>query len=688
VSEEVKHNLFAELRRRHVYRVAVAYAAVGWLLIEIATQVFPVFHMPEWTEQLVVLAILIGFPIAVVLAWAFEITPEGVRRTEPADSPVARPAEQRHRVGRTLDFAIIGVLAVAVAILLWRQFAMHDASAPGGNAAAAQSKSIAVLPFENLSSDKANAYFADGIQDEILTGLAKIGDMKVISRTSTQRYASNPDNIPEIARQLGVANILEGSVQRAADKVRINVQLINAVSDSHRWAETYDRTLDDVFAVQSEVAEKIAASLKAQLTGDERERLAARPTENAAAYEAYLRGRALIGSSYDLSVSREGARAFAEAVRLDPKFALAWSNLAATASYMYLNGVDPAIYTADYIKQAADTAFRLQPESVGAQLAQGYYRYRVLRDFAGAEQDFARVLQREPNNVDALGYMGFVERRQGKWTQALQHLLQAAEHDPRNPGLMTTIGSETLTNMRRYDDAQVWLDRALQIAPESVLAKFGKAWTYQVDGRLQDAERVLGAIPQAGEDPQIAWARSYQSLLEHRYGEAVTELQELLARPESALNGWGPQLAINLGYAQLSAGDEAGARQTFERLVGAAKPQANVVNDSLLPIMLAQAYAGLGESRLALEQARRAVDLYRDDAIYAPSARAILAQAQAVSGDHAAAIAGLGPLLKVPAGVTVAMLRLDPIWDSLRGDPGFEALLKDDSGEHAAASRQ
>ena len=254
--------------------------------------------------------------------------------------------------------------------------------------------------------------------------------------------------------------------------MRVNVQLIAADSDSHLWAETYDRKLDDVFAVQSEIAQKIASSLQAKLTRDERVTLTTRPTTNTAAYNAYLRDLALNAQGFDLAIARKAAMAYADAVRLDPAFALAWAHLAENAGYLYLNGVDPQTWTADYVKRAADTAFRLQPDLAEAQLAQGYYRYCVLRDFEGAAQAFAAVLRKAPNNIQALQYLGLAERREGKWQQALAHLEQAAERDPRNPGLMTTIGGQTLINLRRYDEARVWLDRALAVAPDSSLATY------------------------------------------------------------------------------------------------------------------------------------------------------------------------------------------------------------------------
>ncbi len=677
-----RSRLIRELRRRHVFRVAIAYAVVGWALIEVGSTIIPALHLSDSLTTAIVVLVLLGFPVAVVLAWAFEMTPEGVRLTEPETSAEARAPEQHRHVGRKLDFVIIAVLAVAVAALLWRQFVMQpdvvkpDAATIAAAAASAE-KSIAVLPFENLSADKDNAYFADGIQDEILTGLAKIGQLKVISRTSTKSYGSRPDNIPQIAKELGVANILEGSVQKVGDRVRINVQLISADTDSHLWAETYDRTLEDVFAVQSEVAQKIASSLRATLTQDERATLTRKPTDNPAAYDAYLRGLALDAQGFELSIARKATLAYAEAVRLDPDFALAWSQVAISASYLYFNGVDPDTYTADYIKRAADIAFRLQPGLAEAQLAQGYYRYRVLRDFPGAAKAFEVVLKQAPNNPLALVSIGVAERRAGKWDEALQHLEKSAERDPRNPGLMVVIGGETMNNMRLWKEGSVWLDRALALSPGSAYALSYKIAAYQLQGRLQDAARLLKQMPQAGEDPQIAWFRSNQHFLERRFDLVVAELKPLLAQSDAALNGWGPQLSINLGYAQHFAGDDVQARITFQRLIDRLGPNAaSQVDDSFLPAMLALANAGLGNDQLALQQARHAVALYRSDALFGPQAEAVLAQIQAKTGDHQAAIASLAKLLEVPSGITVAQLRLDPAWDPLRKEPAFQALLK------------
>src|SRR5881396_2631401 len=345
----------SELRRRNVYKVAVAYAIVAWLLIQVATQVFPFFEIPNWAVRLVVLLLIIGFPIALILSWAYEITPEGIKRAEDVDlnQSITR------RTGRKLDFLIIAVLLLVIAVFAYQRFG------PGQKVAVATpEKSIAVLPFENRSEDRANAYFADGIQDEILTRLAKIADLKVISRTSTQHYKSAPENLSEIARQLGVAYIVEGSAQKSGDSVRVNVQLIKAANDSHLWADTFDRKLTDIFSVESEVAKAIADQLRAKLSGREEQVIAAKPTNNPEAHDSYLRGLAYTLKTADTPANALGAQKYLkEAVRLDPKFALGWALLSYVDAASYRNqALQPTVALREEARQAAETALDLQPD--------------------------------------------------------------------------------------------------------------------------------------------------------------------------------------------------------------------------------------------------------------------------------------------------------------------------------------
>jgi TolB-like protein/Tfp pilus assembly protein PilF len=662
-------SFFQELKRRNVYRVGAMYVVSGWLIVQVATQVLPIFEVSALAQRLIVLVIVAGFPFALVLSWIYEVTPQGIART----ADVAPKESISHHTGRKLDFVIIAVLGVVIVLLIIQHYGSPQKTVAA--IAAVTEKSVAVLPFENLSDDKGNGFFADGIQDEILTRLAKIGALKVISRTSTQHYASNPTNLPEIAKQLGVANILEGSVQKAGDAVHINVQLIRAATDDHLWAEIYNRKLDDIFGVEGEVAGAIADALNAKLSGAEAAALAKKPTDNPAAYEAYLRGRALFLAGAGYANSRLAATAYTQAVQHDPQFAAAWAQLAIITGYMYFNNVDTDKYTAASVKLASDTALRLQPQLDEAQQAQASYLYRVQRDFAGAEKTLEALVQQSPNNNRALQMLGLVERRQGKWEPSLAHMQQAASLDPRNAGLMTSIGGETLANLRRFDEAQRWLDRAIEAAPGDTLALGYKVAAYQAEGRLDDAARVLDQLS-TSIDPNIAVARGYQRLLERRYPAAITELQAALAQPDDALNGLGPALSLYLGFAQRAAGQDAQAQTTFEQLIAKIAPYATQVDDTQLPTALGLALAYAGKQQAALEQARRAAELYAGDALQRPAAEFGLAQVQMLGGDHAAAIAGLERLLQAPDGVTVEMLKLDPFWDPLRGDPRFAALLK------------
>src|SRR5438094_67415 len=357
-------NFVSELRRRNVYKVAVAYAVVSWLLIQIATQVFPFFEIPNWAVRLVVLLLILGFPVALVLSWAFEITPEGIKR----ESEIEPDKSITHHTGRKIVALTVALGVAAAGLLAFQLLRSKSPSAAAvlpsmasNTAVDIPSKSIAVLPFDNLSDDKSNAYFAEGIQDEILTRLSKIAALKVISRSSTQKYKSAPDNLREVVRQLGVANLLEGSVQKIANAVHVNVQLIRAATDEHLWAESYNRNLDDVFAVEGEVAKAIADQLEAKLTGAEQRAVTAKPTHNAAAYDAYLRGQSLEHSEYSYDAVRQAARDYAEAVQLDPKFAIAWARLGVVRSWLYFNGVDPDVNTADAVKESADRAMAIAP---------------------------------------------------------------------------------------------------------------------------------------------------------------------------------------------------------------------------------------------------------------------------------------------------------------------------------------
>ncbi|MBA2242589.1 MAG: tetratricopeptide repeat protein, partial [Chthoniobacterales bacterium] len=465
--------------------VAIAYGVVAWLLIQIATQVFPFFEIPHWGVRMVILAIVFGFPLALIFAWAFELTPEGLKRTEEVD-----PTESITRsTGRKIDFVIIALLSAIIVGLLYLQFRSGDGL----------EKSIAVLPFENLSEEKANAYFADGIQEEILTRLAKISDLKVISRTSTQRYRSAPSNIPEIAKQLGVANILEGSVQKEADRVRVNVQLIDARTDRSRWAEAYDRKWADIIGLQSEIAQSVAEALDARLTGREKATLLAKPTESHAAYDAYLRGR------FFLHKSPEKARVlFGQAISDDPRFALGYAGLADYYILLGKRGAMPGNGAAQLAWPQVEAALALDD-----QLAEGYIsRGILLNDFEwnppAAAADYRRSLKLSPNSADAHRWYARALGQSGRFEEALREIAAAEQQDPLSPLILVTK-AKLLFVARKFEQALEPSRKALELEPEFAGAFSILAQSYSELGMHQPAMEAAARFVALSGD--TGWAK-------------------------------------------------------------------------------------------------------------------------------------------------------------------------------------
>ena len=685
----------SELRRRNVYKVAVAYAVVSWLLIQIATQVFPFFEIPNWAVRLVVLLLILGFPVALILSWAFEITPEGIKR----ESEIEPDKSITHHTGRKI-VALTIVLGVAAAGLLAFQLLRSKSPSAAAvlpsmasNAAVdIPSKSIAVLPFDNLSDDKSNAYFAEGIQDEILTRLSKIAALKVISRSSTQKYKSAPDNLREVGRQLGVANLLEGSVQKIANAVHVNVQLIRAATDEHLWAESYNRKLDDVFGVEGEVASTIADQLNAKLSGTEQKAVTDKPTQNTAAYDAYLRGLSIEHTQYSYESYQQATRDYVEAVQLDPNFAFAWARLAVLRSFLYFNAVDPNTNTAGAVKEAADRAMALAPEAGESWIAQGAYRYRVLRDFAGAVTAYKQAQIRLPNNSYLLQNLAFVQRRLGLWQEAEATFKKALELDPRNFQLLGSLGGECYAYLRRFNDARVAMDRALEISPDSASTRANKAVTFQNEGRLDEAAQELARIPADTMDDFVVAPRINQAIYERHFDTAISIIERKLSSVPAGqpLDSVTELALVQLGFCQQWTGRDEDARRSFSRAIESIKPKPDALvspDANGTPNTLALAYAGLGEKEKALEQAQRAVKDYEMDAVNKPWSETTLAQIQARFGDFDSAIAAIPHLLEVPAGLTIANLKLDPFWDPLRKDPRFQKLLQSPVGDEKAAAR-
>ena len=554
-------NFFAELKRRNVYKIAVAYAVVAWLLIQVATQVFPFFEFPNWSVQLVVLAAVIGFPIALVLSWAFEITPEGIKREESVTRRVSR------ETGRKITALIVVCAAAAAGLMVFRFLRTQElvGKEPVSQLAGAiESKSIAVLPFENLSEEKANAYFADGIQDEILTRLAKIADLKVISRTSTQHYKSTPGNLSEVARQLGVAHILEGSVQKSGDTVRVNVQLIKAANDSHLWADTYDRRLTDIFSVESEVAKDIADQLQVHLTGREKQVMAAKPTDNPEAYDAYLRGLAYTLKTQNTPANYLGAQKyFREAVRLDPKFALSWAFLSyVDARGYHTTNLQPTIVLREEARQAFETALALDLNLGEAWVAKGYYHYGCVNDFETAVRCYEHARKFLPNSSLIRQSLAFVARDQGRWEQSESYFKEAEQLDPRNANLLARHAQFYIA-MRRFPEALRKLDLILEIVPNDIDALVEKGAIAQAEGDLPGAATLLAQVQPAVGDP-TAWEQlTYQAILERRPAEIIFRLKKLLAKPDPDVGYLNGELRFWLGWAQEIAGDHAEAQETW-----------------------------------------------------------------------------------------------------------------------------
>lgn len=693
---------FQELKRRHVWRVAIAYVVTAWVLLQLASVMLPSFGAPDWVMRVLFAILVILFPIALILAWALEITPEGVRFTAPADSPGAREQQDTHAVGRKLNAGIIVALVIAVALLAGNQFFWHKGmrgaatTAPTSAAATAAKaptatgapalpgKSIAVLPFENLSNDKDNDYFVAGMQDLILTKLADIGDLKVISRTSTMQYGSHPENLKTVGQQLDVAKILEGSVQKQGNEVLVNVQLIDAQTDSHIWAQSYTRTLDNVFGVEGDVAEKIAAALNTKLSGAEAASLAAVPTHNQTAMDTFLRAEFEFNKgelNYDPGHLRAAIPLYRQAIEQDPGFALAYARVSWVESALAWFGGGGLDVKQLYAQALADArqALKLAPEASASQIALGFSDYYGRGDYAGALKAFAAAIALKPNDSDALAAQGYVQRRQGRFDDSIASLQKAFALDPRNSALAYEVGS-TFLLVSRYPEAEDWLQRALAIDPGNRNAKFYYAYTIVLSSG--DIPRALAALQ--GDDPFLKLQRVNLLVYQRKFGEALALLASVPDTPDNfppALNG--PKVEQQASLYRLM-GDEARARPLFAQSLPVLRAQLKMLQGIGLATQwenIGYAEIGSGETAAGLDAVARSLKILGNnpDQVYGPGlmVSAAFYYAQAHRPDLAMPLAakalatpGIGNLY------SPVLLWLDPYWDPIRKDPRFEALLK------------
>ena len=603
------------------------------------------------------------------------------------------PAKTRTRVaaGKRSNrkaLLIAGIAALSILVLAGLYFGPFKRQAkPKPQAAAAiPEKSIAVLPFENRSEEKANAYFADGIQDEILMRLSKIADLKVISRTSTQHYKSAPENLSEIATQLGVAHILEGGVQKSGDTVRVNVQLIKAANDSQLWADTFDRKLTDIFSVESEVAKAVADQLRAKLTGQEEQVIAAKPTDNAEAHDAYLRGLAYTLKTAVTPANSLGAQQYLrEAVRLDPKFALAWALLSYVDAVGYVTlTLQPTVDLQEEARQAAENALTLQPDLGEAVMTKGYYHYACLKDYDTAVRYFEQARQLLPNSSRIPESLAYVARRRGQWDKSEAYFNEAERLDPRNVNLISQHAI-TYNALRRFPEALRKFDQVLDITPDDVDTLAIKANIAQAEGDLLRASAILAPLHPNADDSSAVETQVYQAILERRPAQIIPRLKEILAKPDPALGYINSKLRFWLGWAQEVAGDHTGAqeswRQARSELESFLKEQPEnyrLIGDLALTNM------GLGDKAAAFKLVERAMATVpiKKDALAGPIPIEILARVAAQMGESDRAIAALQKLLSIPYGgplaenvpLTPALLRLDPMFDPLRNDPRFQRL--------------
>jgi TolB-like protein/Tfp pilus assembly protein PilF len=650
---------FEELQRRKVYRVAAAYIIAAGFIIQIGSAVFPAWELPGWTLRLVVVLLLMGFPIALILAWAYDVTPQGIRVT---------PGSHRRRNLLMLIASGLIISAGAGFFLLPRASARKI------------DKSIAVLPFQSLSEEKENAYFADGIQDDILTNLSKIGDLKVISRMSVMAYRGDAlRNAREIGKALGVATLLEGSVRRAGNRIRVNVQLIDANNDEHIWAEDYDRDLTDVFAIQTDLAQKIASALQAKLSPTEKARLDNRPTQNPDAYLLFVQAHDYANRTemfHDASLKAEPL--FEQAIKLDPNFALAFAGLSMVESWIY-HSFDPTEGRRQKARLNADEALRLQPDLPEGHLALGFSYYYGDRNYERALAEFEIARLGLPNDAQAYMAIGAIQRRQGKWAESTANLEKAASLDPKGTNILINLASSHIA-LRNFETAKKILDRVMAIAPRSLEACGLKGFMAVLwKGDLSAAEKAFSSVPPENDVSGImTWGRAWILTLERKFPDALELLEGFRGDTMFTTTTAPYPTAFAKGLIHLLQGDKTKARAEFEKAREISeKLLREAPGDAARHAQHGRILAALGQKQEAIAEGKRAVELLPEsqDALDGPQCTSALAEIYACTGEFDEAFRLLDHLFAIPCNLTVPMFKLDPAWDPLRKDPRYQALI-------------
>lgn len=670
-------SFFGELKRRNVYKVAIAYIVGGWALAQGLAQVLPVFSVPNWVIQLLVVLIILGLPIALGLAWAFELTPEGIKRTETAD---AMPEATRRK-----NYVWIYVIVIGGLLSIGLFFLGRYSAAPTKYAVVDTSvKSIAVLPFENLSDDKQNTYFADGVQDQILTNLGRVSDLRVISHTTVRQYKSGePRNLREIGKQLGVTHILEGSVQRAGDRLRIAAQLIDARTDSQVWAETYDRTSADLFAIQSELAQAIAVQLKTELSPKQKAEIAERPTHDLVAFELYLQAKEVVDSYINVEDVRtallQALQSLDQAIKRDENFIAAYCFVARANALLYFFDLDPAPNRILLADAAARAALRLRPEAAEAHFAMADYYFRCHRDFVRAEEELAIARPGLPNSTEFFILSGYINRRRNRWPEAEKDFATAVSLDPRNPNAYNLL-ADTYVLQRRFAEAVQVYERVLAAGEQTPIVRYRLGSTkffWTGDSSLMRA--VLAGAPDLDVGGRQTPARILLALMDRNFAEAE---RVLAASPREDFQdidfsfyfprAWfEAMIARAKGDSGRAADAFYGARTILEERLAVKPEHARTL------AVLAQVDAGLGRKELALQEAHHAVDLMPlskdiyDGAIVLEG----LAQVYTWTNEPDRAIELLQKLAAMPSYVNYARLKLHPMWNPLRGDRRFEKIV-------------